>query len=985
MGGARLERIWPSAWPALVWSVGAAVFFRNFLFSGFDSIIGNEGDARADIFVREHLYQFLQGKVEFASPAMFFPVQGTLGYSDAYLLDGLLYVPLRMLGADPFLSSQLLCIGLSLIGFMFFNLLLVRFAGVRQPLAAVAAAIFTFSNALYIKVGHPQLLEVYLLPLILVLFLEANRWNCLRPARTALTGLLAGLILALLFSTGYYIAWFFTFLAGITIAAFAALQNGLAWRRYFSDLRRLMPLALACGLGFAIGLIPFWHIYAPVIAQFRGRSFNDYLSDAPILRDLVNVSGANLIWGSVIDDFNIVPKEHLYSGEFVVAITPILLLAYVFCGWAVWRRRIFSAAEDRLMRNAILASFVAFAIMTVTMVKLGDWSLFWLQWNLVPGANAIRSGGRAQIVTNGIAVAVVAMVLGRALQTRIWRPAAYAIWTLVILCVAEQANVEPNHNLSREHQMALLTAAPAAPGNCQSFYISPHTSNRGNTAVQTDAMLIAQRAGIPTLNGYSGWAPPQWLLSTSTQPHYRAMAWKWAKERGITEGLCEYEFDQKQWVVLSETKALARAGAVVTPGTVLDFREHGEAMVYQGEGWATPERSGTWTDGVRALLLGKPDWPDSDLVLELTATPFLVEGRHSALAVEVVANGTVVDRWTYRYAQDQGAVVRSARIPVSVLSASPVLSIEFRIDQPGVPSALGTHPNDNRHLGLLVSRVAFLREQPPDGGPIVTPGTLVDFRIGGHALPYQADGWSPPENAGTWTNGSQATVVAELAQWSANDLVVEVTARPFLLQDRHPSLQVEVVANGTIVDQWSYHYDRDNHTVVRSARIPASLITSSNILTLELRLDQPAVPKSLGVHDTDTRALGLLVSHVSFLREGALPPNVLRPGTTLSFGAEGNGGPYRRSGWSNPEDRGTWTDGPRATMTALLSQWPAGDMILEVTAHPFLVPDQHPSLQVDVVANGQVVARWPYRYPKDKDTVDRSAHIPASLIANRPC
>ena len=93
-----------------------------------DGLIGDGGDARLDIFLRENWYQFLRGRAEFLSPPMFFPIKGTLGYSDAYLLDGLIYVPLRIIGLDPFLSFELFCIGISLVGFISANILLMRFA-----------------------------------------------------------------------------------------------------------------------------------------------------------------------------------------------------------------------------------------------------------------------------------------------------------------------------------------------------------------------------------------------------------------------------------------------------------------------------------------------------------------------------------------------------------------------------------------------------------------------------------------------------------------------------------------------------------------------------------------------------------------------------------------------------------------------------------------------------------------------------------------
>ena len=124
----RFTFVQPLVWMSGVWLIAAGVFFRDSLLTGFDRIIGDGGDARLDIFLRENLYQFLRGQAEFFSPPMFFPIKGTLGYSDAYLLDGLIFVPLRIIGLDPFLSFELLCIGISLVGFISANILLSSLA-----------------------------------------------------------------------------------------------------------------------------------------------------------------------------------------------------------------------------------------------------------------------------------------------------------------------------------------------------------------------------------------------------------------------------------------------------------------------------------------------------------------------------------------------------------------------------------------------------------------------------------------------------------------------------------------------------------------------------------------------------------------------------------------------------------------------------------------------------------------------------------------
>ena len=43
----------------------------------------------------------------------------TLGYSDAFLLDEIVYAPLRLLGAEPLLALTLTAIVLSLVAYFF--------------------------------------------------------------------------------------------------------------------------------------------------------------------------------------------------------------------------------------------------------------------------------------------------------------------------------------------------------------------------------------------------------------------------------------------------------------------------------------------------------------------------------------------------------------------------------------------------------------------------------------------------------------------------------------------------------------------------------------------------------------------------------------------------------------------------------------------------------------------------------------------------
>jgi hypothetical protein len=344
----------------------------------------------------------------------------------------------------------------------------------------------------------------------------------------------------------------------------------------------------------------------------------------------------------------------------------------------------------------------------MAMVKVGEFSLFWFAWHLIPGASALRAGGRAQIVINGFVVAVVAIVLTRWMQTiRSWR-LRVVVWALLLVCVLEQINVVSNHNLSRAEEMAALKIVPPPLAACKSFYVSPHTLERGPTIQQTNAMLIAQVVNLPTLNGYSGWSPRGWRLYETKLPSYRGNAWLWAASHGIDDGLCEYDVARRYWLPAREDLSLQTIGAVLRPGTSINFGSVGDGDIYEVGGWSRPEPFGTWTDGPAAALAGRvTHWPAVDMILRVTARPFLVRELHTLLRVDVEINGTVVDRWTYRYDQDNGFVTRSTRVPGSLLAGLSVLKVKFRIDQPANPKMVGVHPTDDRSLGLFFSRVTF--------------------------------------------------------------------------------------------------------------------------------------------------------------------------------------------------------------------------------------------------------------------------------------
>lgn len=874
--------------PAVLWIGAGIVYFRQFLFSGFDMIAGNNGDVRFDLFIRENFYQFLLGRSEFFSPPMFYPVKNTLGYSDTYLLDALIYVPMRVFGFDPYLSFEIVLIVTSLLGFCFFNLVVTRYLKATQPWAAIAGVLFVFSNGLFIKIGHPQMQEVCWTPLIVLMVLEAARRLSHKTKFTPVMGYGAGLMFALLCTTAFYVSWFFLFLAGTTLVAGSVLISGKDKQAYRQLFRHYAPLGKAVLAGFLTGAVLFLMVYGDMLLQHKARGIGEYLNTAPVLTDIINVSSNNWVWGNLFEHIHIIPHSHLDNGEIDIATSPAALISYAIAIYALRRKRWLTAPEDSNIRLYVLASAAAFAVMAVTVIKFHEHTLYFFALHLIPGANAIRDGARAWIVTNGIVTSVIAIMLTRLSRNVNSRKALLMFSAFIALLLVEQINVGRNHNVSRSEENQFLAAVPPAPETCRSFFLTPQTIRgdgspkavkRDDAIQQIDAIMIAQKVHVPTLNGYSGWSPQDWQMDKIKNPEYFRKVWEWANSHDLAQGLCSYDVTTATWdntgaeKLQSHVEAAIEASSTIKPGLVISLKDGSSGTSFLADGWANPESDGTWTNGSVSTMIGLvPEWPDDDMAVQLSLHPFLVAQKHPSITVSVLANNQPVDHWTLNEATDGGTVDRTVRIPRALLKTSKVFKLEFHIDAPAVPKKLGVHPSDDRHLGLFVKQITFLeashaaatRAAAPANIPVIKPGLSVDLKSDGNGLGFLGKGWATPEAEGVWTDGPTAALNGTIPSWPSGDMIVQMNARPFLVADKHPIIAVAVLANGQAIDHWLLHAATDSGMVLRSVRVPHSLFEGPKTIKIEFQIDAPAVPKDLGVHPTDDRHLGLFVSRLSF-------------------------------------------------------------------------------------------------------------------------
>lgn len=127
-------------------------------------------------------------------------------------------------------------------------------------------------------------------------------------------------------------------------------------------------------------------------------------------------------------------------------------------------------------------------------------------------------------------------------------------------------------------------------------------------------------------------------------------------------------------------------------GEVIELNEKSN---YQTDGWAYPEKWGTWTDGEIAKLHMSFDNENNDLLMHLD-----IGEMFNSSPIEVLVNNHSLG--SYKFSKGDNTI----NIPKSALSSDGNVNIEFKIEKPQSPKSLGVS-NDDRKLGFGVKRFSI--------------------------------------------------------------------------------------------------------------------------------------------------------------------------------------------------------------------------------------------------------------------------------------
>lgn len=506
-----------TAYFAYVFRLGDGVLFAYGLDDWLDPYFIN--------YLQEHWLVSARRLSDPLSPPMFFPAQGTLGYSHGLVLFAPFYVMARLF-FDPFPANTVALFLVVMAGSLSLYACLRRVARLAF-LEALSLSAFFFTSANVINIGTSkwsQRASVFLIPLVVLLAVRAIRMA--DTHRRTLAAAAVGLLSTLLLTQDAYTAYFAVLLSVLIGLPALLLPAGRDARVWLARMGRT-PLGRGFALGAYLGMVVFVWCYLDSYRQHSAFP-EEHLMNALVARDPAS-------WRTPLDFLR---DLRLYDSYRTFALATALLVI-------VWAPG--SPVPSSIRRLAVWFLCVS-AIVLVVPFKYGDFSPWRTLFAAWPGLGAVRDPRRLVYVYELAAVAVAAWFLMRL------APMSPRRW-LIVGCVSVLliADWNPRTFLYRRpvRDFDTWVRAPIqVDPACASFFIKGASDDYMARAdhmwslYNVDAMFIALQLSLPTLNGYSAWMPDGWDLANPQQAGYLDAVDYWIRRHNLPN-VCALDIDQR--------------------------------------------------------------------------------------------------------------------------------------------------------------------------------------------------------------------------------------------------------------------------------------------------------------------------------------------------------------------------------------------------------------------------------------------------------
>ena len=501
--------------------IGLFCFFHS------QTILGDLGDARFNMYILEHGYRWLSGLApSYWSASFFFPAKNVVAFSDNLLGSMPIYALSRWLGNNRESSYQqwlILCFILNYAS----SYWVLRQWAISLIGALAGAYLFTFGLPVMAQIGHPQLIPRFMVPIGFYFWIRF--FITRRPLYFSISlGALLWQIYIGIY-TGFFLGLSFLF---CLFALLPSPKNFFLLRSHFSfrkktaqDLYLFLKITALRFAGrdfryywvaialFLLGLLPLAIPYSEAARTVGTHSWNDISLQLPRIASYFR-GPESILYGKEMNFGNTLPlpgEQQLFLGWIPIA----SLISFALIG----RYRI--EKQNPFPSRILIGSVFISIIMTLDIHGL---SLYWFISRL-PGAGAIRGVSRIILVMLFPISAILGYCITRFEEIDRFlsedKRNPYSKWRLigvvavVPLLIIDQMSIVPSfgkdssrgriESLKNELQNTIKNDHFQKNYNNNVFWINQGSGNFVET--QIDAMLAGQDLGWKTINGYSGNLP----------------------------------------------------------------------------------------------------------------------------------------------------------------------------------------------------------------------------------------------------------------------------------------------------------------------------------------------------------------------------------------------------------------------------------------------------------------------------------------------
>jgi len=508
----------------VVFSIAVTLVTYRPIFSG--QLIGDPFDSRLMIVIHEHWWRWLNGLTEFRDLGFFYPYNKALGFSDAFLLPGVIYSIFRFLNfglAESWTFATFIILIIGNLGWVviarkFLNSPIIR-------ILFVATIISSFSFTAYFSI-NPNIVGYSLVSwfALLIYSIEREKNNFQKQRKIVLF-----IILLEVYALSY---WYGAFFIGLIVlvrmlTGLFYIRNRQTFKNLSLDFKKFdkswiitIPVIL-----FFVWL--FYYIYISISGEpFRSKSEMVLNSPSPLM--LLNAGSPtqyglkNIIFEKFYQflGFNFSFENTIGLG-LVVTLFGIISFAYFLLG---------AKSNIKIWLISLIIIYFYFAKL------VNNISIHSFLFDFVPGINSIRYPARFIIILGFCMIFTSFKIIDNQIRSKkSYFVKVSLIFMSFVLLLDQIRGPFIGWDKKLLVNKNLFSRTQEIQNNCVYFYFF-HPG--GWWSSQIEAIVFSSQIGVPTVNGYSGAFPTNYPIQAWNSDSGSNKILTWIADNGLKEKGC---------------------------------------------------------------------------------------------------------------------------------------------------------------------------------------------------------------------------------------------------------------------------------------------------------------------------------------------------------------------------------------------------------------------------------------------------------------